>query len=109
MQARDETRQEAEGVGAECRTHTVLLCFPMLRSGMPVRSVKDCRVALLLAMTRLRGFMGKRDGFQNDKVQICRGVTPQFSSLPFSIFNFQSSFPKNSRHLREADAGSLSS
>ena len=46
-----ETRQEAECVGAECRTHTVLLCFPMLRSGMPVRSVKDCRVALLLAMT----------------------------------------------------------
>ena len=40
------------------------------RSGIPSRSVKDCRVGrkkcALLAMTRLIGFAGKRNGFQNE-------------------------------------------
>ena len=37
---------------------------PVLRSGMPFRSVSDCRVASLLAMTRLIGFVGKRADLQ---------------------------------------------
>ena len=45
-------------------------CPAVLRSGMPSRSVKDCRVGrkkcALLAMTNLIGFAGKRNGFQNE-------------------------------------------
>ena len=46
----------------------------IVRSGMTNRIVKDCRVGrkecALLAMTNLVGFAGKRNGFQNEKLQI---------------------------------------
>ncbi len=58
------------------RSHTRLkdefhcAALAVLRSGMPSRSVKDCRVGrkkcALLAMTNLIGFAGKRNGFQNE-------------------------------------------
>ena len=53
----------------------------VLRSGMPSRSVKDCRVGrkecALLAMTNLIGFAGKRSGFQNETLEKRCGATPR--------------------------------
>ena len=52
-----------------------------LRSGMPSRSVKDCRVGrkkcALLAMTNLIGFAGKRNGFQNETFEKRCGASPR--------------------------------
>ena len=51
------------------------------RSGIPSRSVKDCRVGrkkcALLAMTRLIGFAGKRNGFQNETFEKRCRATPR--------------------------------
>ena len=53
----------------------------VLRSGIPSRSVKDCRVGrkkcALLAMTNLIGFAEKRNGFQNETFEKRCGAAPR--------------------------------
>ena len=53
----------------------------VLRSGIPFRSVKDCRVGrkkcALLAMTNLIGFAGKRNVFQNETLEKRCGAPPR--------------------------------
>ena len=53
----------------------------VLRSGVPVRSVKDCRVGrkkcALLAMTESVCFSEKRSGFQNETLEKRRGTSPR--------------------------------
>ena len=75
--------------------------FIMLRSGMPSRSVKDCRVGRTRPPRndKTDRFAGKRSNFQNEKFRIRPGGTPprRFSGSAISrghkpVFHMRSIF-----------------
>ena len=76
------TKQKARSVGVKRKMHTVSLGFSKLRSGMPFRSVKDCRVGRKKLRpprndTKNGRFYEKTYHFLDRNILIRRGATPQ--------------------------------